>query len=94
MENKKFTSYTFTQRMGMEGVGDMEYEWMTQEEIENSIQQDKIRVAKLKESGEYGKEYNTTIEIEHDPTFDNNPQKPTESYKSVIIDFSKNAQKS
>ncbi len=84
--NNKFTKYTFTQRYGMEGVGDMEQEWMTPEEIEQSISQDKIRVQQLKDAGLYGQEYTQTIEIENDPTLDK-PTTPTESYGFVIMDF-------
>ena len=86
-ENKKFTTFTFTQRMGMEGVGDMEQVWMTQQEIEESIRQDKEKVQRLKDSGEYGKEYTTTISIEYDPTIDNTINNPTESYNFTVINF-------
>lgn len=82
----KFTKYTFTQRYGMEGVGDMELEWTTPEEMEQSISQDKIRVQQLKDAGLYGQEYTQTIEIQHDPTFDK-PITPIESYSFVIMDF-------
>ena len=86
MKENKFTKYTFTQRYGMEGVGDMEQEWMTPEEIEQSISQDKIRVQQLKDLGLYGQEYTQTIEIQNDPIFDKQI-KPTESYSFVIMDF-------
>ena len=85
MKNK-FTKYSFTQRHGMEGIGDMEHEWMTPEEIEASIRQDKIRVQQLKDEGIYGQEYTQIIEVENDQMFDR-PITSTESYKFAIIDF-------
>jgi len=89
MENSKFTTVTFTQRLGMEGVGDMEREWMSIEEIEQSISQDKIRVQQLKDAGVYGDEYTTTVSVEHDDSFDDRVGSPTESYRFEIVDFGK-----
>ena len=86
MKNK-FTTYTFTQRLGLEGIGDMEHEWLTIEEIEQSIAQDKIRVQKLKDEGVYGQEYTTTFIVEQDDIFDQKESKPTESYRMEIINF-------
>jgi len=86
MKNK-FTTYTFQQRLGLEGIGDMEHEWMTPEEIEQSIAQDKIRVQKLKDVGVYGQEYTTTFIVEQDDIFDHKESKPTESYRMEIINF-------
>lgn len=94
MTDKNFTTYTFTQKMGMEGIGDMAWEWMTQEEIEKHIVQDKIRVQKLKDAGLYGKEYTTTIEIEHDPILDgelSTPEEiinPPQKDKTIIHNYS------
>lgn len=86
----KFTSYTFTQRMGMEGVGDMEQEYMSPAEITESIRQDKERIEKLKASGQYGKEYTTTIRIETDPILDRLEWGggTSTSYKMEIINLS------
>lgn len=82
MENK-FTTYTFTQRKGMEGVGDMEENAFTPEAVVAWEE----RIKQLKESGEYGEEYTMNISIEHDPIFDR-PLTPTESFRVDILDLS------
>lgn len=89
MENK-FTTYTFKQRKGMGGVGDMEENAFTAEAIAAREE----RIKQLKESGEYGEEYEMSICVENDDTFDNyiagcDPI-TGESYSMTIIDLSDN----
>lgn len=43
---KNFTEYNFTQRMGMEGIGDMEMEWLAPKEQEERWEQYRIYVEK------------------------------------------------
>ena len=86
---KKFTTVVVTQRYGMEGVGDLENEWLTDEEIEAKGIQSKAYIAECKEKGIYGKEYTNTLSVEVDEVFDKKEEKLTESYSFQIIDFSK-----
>jgi hypothetical protein len=89
MENK-FTKYTFTQRYGMEGIGDMENEWLTYEEIEAKEIRTTAYIEECKAKGIYGQEYTTTIEIEDDPSLDiERKGGDLMSYSMVITDFSK-----
>jgi hypothetical protein len=67
---EKFTEYNLTQKYGMEGVGDMEMEWLTPKEQEERWEQNKQYVENCKADGSYGKEYTTKISIQHDPTLD------------------------
>lgn len=83
MKNK-FTTYTFTQRKGMEGLGDMEENAFTPE----SIAAREERIKQLKRSGEYGEEYTMSISIENHPEFDNPPMPYSESYSFAILDLS------
>jgi len=83
----RFTKHTFTQRYGMEGVGDMELEYLTDEERKERWKQNSAWIEECKRNGTFGQEYTQTIEIENDLMFDK-PSKPTESYLFHIIDFS------
>lgn len=87
---EKFTKYTVTQKAGMEGIGDMELEWLTPQETEQRWKEYREYQERCKQNGTYGQEYDLVIEIENDPTLSLKPKsiKPTESYKMVIIDFS------
>ena len=89
MTKNNFTTYTSTQRYGMEGIGDMEHEYMTSEEIEQNFSQEKERVKRLKESGLYRQEYTTTVSIEKEDVLDYKETKITESFKMVLIDYGK-----
>lgn len=82
----KFTKYTFTQRYGMEGVGDMELEWLTDEERKERWEQNSALIEKCKRNGTFGQKYTQTIEMQNDPMLDK-PSTPTESYSFVIMDF-------
>ena len=83
------TTVTITQRYGREGVGDLENEWLTDEEIEAKGIQSKAYIAECKAKGIYGKKYTMTISVENDETLDKKESSPTESYRGEIIDFSK-----
>jgi hypothetical protein len=82
-----FTKYTFTQRYGMEGIGDTELEYLTDEERKERWEQNSAWIEKCKKNGTFGQEYTQTVEIENDPIIDK-PSKATESYSFQIIDFS------
>lgn len=84
----RFSYFTFTGRKGMEGEGDMENEWLSPEEIAAKRKANQEYIKELKETGEYGKEYEIKIEMEHDPFFMPSPTSPTESYSMVIMDLS------
>lgn len=84
-QKNKFTTYTFKQRKGMEGVGDCYYEYMSPEEIKKDRKEHEKYVQELKDSGEHGKEYLATITIQSDDTFDT-PTEATTSYKMIIWD--------
>ena len=75
-------------RLGMEGEGDMENEWLSPEEIAKKRKLQEEYITELKRTGDYGKEVDWTIEIEDDRTFDTFQNKSTESYSMQIIDFS------
>lgn len=83
----KFTEYTFKQKLGMEGIGDYYYEYMSPKEIEKDRKEEEQRIQKLKDSEEYGKEYLYTISIEQDDMFDRQEQKSTTSYRAVILNL-------
>ena len=88
-----FTKHTFTQRYGMEGVGDMWAEWATDKELQEERQRHSTYVKECIAKGIYGQEYTTTIEIEKDPNFSKRPKskKLTESYKMIIWDVNDKA---
>jgi hypothetical protein len=88
MENKKYTTYTHTQRYGMEGVGDMEHEYLTPKQIQASIERTSAYIEDCKLKGIYGKEYTTEIIVEHDPLFDDNKVSlNSESFRFEIINI-------
>jgi hypothetical protein len=80
---QKFTKYTLTQRYGMEGIGDMELEWLTPQEKEQRWKDYKNYQEKCKQDGIYTQ----IIEMQQDPLFCKSST-PTESYSFQIIDFS------
>lgn len=82
---KNFTEYNFTQRMGMEGIGDMEMEWLTPKEQEERWEQRRIYVEKCKADGSYGKEYTTKIFMQHDPALDSPVKHNNKSFTSSSI---------
>lgn len=85
MENKKHTTYTHTQRYGMEGIGDMENEYLTPEQIQANLSKTNAYIEDCKSKGIYGEEYTTTIKVQHDPLFDNSKIKlATDSFKMEI----------
>lgn len=90
MKENKFTKYTFTQRYGMECVGDMELEWLTPQETEQRWKDYREYQEKCKQDGTYGQEYNLVIEMEHDPILDYTPsiKLTNPSFSFGIIDFS------
>lgn len=82
-KNKKFTTYTFKQFLGMEGEGDCFYEYMSPEDKEQYRKEREEYVQRLKETGDYGKEWLCKVFIEHDDTYDK-VETSTESYRMVI----------
>jgi hypothetical protein len=88
MKDKKFTTYTHTQRYGMEGVGDMEHEYLTPEQIQQSLNRTSAYIEDCKLKGIYGKEYTTTIKVEQDPFYDDNKVKTiSESFRFEILNI-------
>lgn len=88
MEEIKFTTYNVTQKYGMEGIGDMELDWLTPEEQESRWNEYRKYVEETKKDGRYGKEYQTNISIESDPTLDYPSEAAYTSFSMQIIDFS------
>lgn len=83
----EFTKYSITQRHGMEGIGDMELEYLTPQEKEQRWKEYREYQEQCRKENIYSKEYTQTIEIQDNPLFEK-PLTPTESYKIVITDFS------
>lgn len=90
MENK-FTKYTLTQKYGMEGIGDMELEWLTPQETEQRWKDYREYVEKCKKDGTYGKEYDLVINMQHDPHLDSVSKVQLEktAFSFGITDFNK-----
>jgi hypothetical protein len=63
---KQFKTYKQKLRKGMEPIGDQAREWMTQKDWDEID----ARIERLKASGEYGQEYETTYNMMSIPEFD------------------------
>lgn len=88
MKDKKYTTYKHTQRYGMEGVGDMEHEYLTPEQIQESLDRTNAYIEDCKLKGIYGKEYTTIIKVEHDPLLDDNKVNiASESFRMEIFNI-------
>ena len=88
MEEIKTTTYKHTQRYGMEGIGDMENEYLTPEQIQTNLDRTNTYIEDCKLKGIYGKEYTTSITVDHDPLFDDNKIKPvSESFRFEIFNI-------
>ena len=87
---KQYTKYTITQKRGMEGIGDMELEWLTPEQVEQRWKDYREYQEQCKQDGTYGQKYDLVIEMEHDPTLDYIPKtKSLETSVSFqIVDWS------
>ena len=87
-EETKFTEYIITQKYGMEGIGDMEMEWLTPKEQEDRWEEYRNYVEQTKKDGTYGKEYQTKISMVHDSLLDQEikSEKPLISFSTIIWD--------
>jgi hypothetical protein len=88
MEEIKTTTYKHTQRYGMEGIGDMEHEYLTPEQVQANLDRTSAYIEDCKLKGIYGKEYTTSITVNHDPLFDDNKVGTvSDSFRMEIINI-------
>lgn len=79
-----FKKYTITVYKGY--LGDFEAEWWTEEDWNNYRKE----IEELKRTGEYGKAYEVSLTIQHNPLFDQPSPINSSSCRYEIIDLSKN----
>ena len=91
MEDNKFTKLDLTLKYGMEGVGDMEMECLTEEEQTQRWKDKAKYIQDCKDKGIYGEEYTMTVRMHHDPILDapTSVIKPTTTYSCVMWDVNK-----
>lgn len=82
-ESERFAKHTIVQKYGMEGIGDMEMDWLSPKEQELKWEKYRNYVEECRRDGRYGKEYSTVIEMEHCPYLDYVEQPPTST--SIVI---------
>lgn len=70
IEEDKITTYTITQKYGMEGVGDFELEWLTPKEKEVRLEKLSNYIEQVKLYDKYGKEWEMKIGVKYDPHLD------------------------
>lgn len=86
---------TLTLRKGMEGFGDFEFDYLTEEEIEQKRKERYEYIERCKQDGTYGDEYTLKISVQRDRNLDYIDNKSvhgaddSRSFSFILTDWSK-----